>query len=206
MKLLLFSDLHSDFRRASKLIELSAEADVVVGAGDFCIARRGLEEIIKALAQIEKPTVLVPGNSESEEELKNACLSWKHANVLHGRQATINGTSFYGIGGGIPTTPFGSWSYDFTENEALELLRDCPKGGVLVSHSPPKGILDLSSDGSRLGSEAVRKTIRLKTPELVVCGHIHASWGKIERLGETTAINAGPRGILWDLKAGKAAI
>jgi Icc-related predicted phosphoesterase len=206
MKLLLFSDLHSDFRTASKLIELSAQVDVVVAAGDFCIARRGLQEIIKALAKIGKPTVLVPGNSESEEELKNACVSWKNANVLHGKQATINGTSFYGIGGGIPITPFGSWSYDFTEEEALELLRDCPAGGVLVSHSPPKGVLDLSSDGRSLGSEAVRKTLNLKAPKLVVCGHIHGSWGQIECLGKTTVINAGPKGILWDLKTGKAAI
>ena len=33
MKLLLFSDLHSDFSGASKLVELSRKVDVVVGAG-----------------------------------------------------------------------------------------------------------------------------------------------------------------------------
>ena len=84
MKLLLFSDLHSDFRGASKLVEMSKEVDVVVGAGDFCIGRRGLEKIINALAPIKKPTILVPGNSESEEELKNACRLWESAHALHG--------------------------------------------------------------------------------------------------------------------------
>jgi Icc-related predicted phosphoesterase len=200
MKLLLFSDLHSDFRTASKLVAISKDVDIVVGAGDFCIGRRGLEKIIIALSQIKKPTVLVPGNSESDEELTAACRLWKSAHVLHGRQVSIDGTTFFGIGGGIPTTPFGSWSYDFSEDEAYELLRDCPPGCILVSHSPPNGVLDLSSNGRRLGSRAVRETIEHRQPALVVCGHIHGSSGQTDRLGDITVINAGPRGIIHDLQ------
>ncbi len=199
MKLLLFSDLHSDFRTASKLVELSHDVDVVVGAGDLCNVRRGLNEIIRALSGMNRPTVLVPGNSESDLELIDACRTWSSAHVLHGGQATIDGVSFYGIGGGIPVTPFGSWSYDFTEKEAYDLLNDCPPGGVLVSHSPPKGILDISSDGRSLGSQAVRDTLEHKKPELVVCGHIHGSAGQTKHFGDTTVINAGPYGIIWSL-------
>jgi Icc-related predicted phosphoesterase len=199
MKLLVFSDLHNDFRTAAKLVELSNTVDVVVGAGDFCVVRRGLAEIIASLSAITKPTVLVPGNSETDEELLEACRSWKSARVLHGRQVTVAETSFFGIGGGIPITPFGSWSYDFSEQEAYDLLRDCPAGGVLVSHSPPAGVLDASSDGRSLGSQAVRDTILTNKPNLVVCGHIHGSAGQIDRLGDTTVINAGPQGIIWEL-------
>lgn len=199
MKLLVFSDLHSDFRTAAKLVQHSKTVDLVVGAGDFCVVRRGLDEIIAPLSAIEKPTVVVPGNSESTEELMQACRSWESAHVLHGSSATVDGVTFFGIGGGIPITPFGSWSYDFSEDEARDLLRDCPSGGVLVSHSPPRGVLDLSSDGRSLGSQAVRETVDEKQPKLVVCGHIHGSAGQIERIGETTIINAGPGGITWEL-------
>jgi len=199
MRLLLFSDLHSDFRMASDLAKLANDVDIVVGAGDFCIGRRGLEKIIRSLAQINKPPVLVPGNSESDDELIKACRFWKCAQILHGRQASIGGITFFGIGGGIPITPFGSWSYDFSEDEAFELLRNCPPGCILVSHSPPKGVLDLSSGGRSLGSRAVRDTIALKKPQLVVCGHIHGSAGQSNRLGQTNIINAGPRGIIYDL-------
>jgi Icc-related predicted phosphoesterase len=111
---------------------------------------------------------------------------------------TIAETSFFGIGGGIPITPFGSWSYDFSEEEAYDLLNDCPSGGVLVSHSPPAGVLDASSDGRSLGSQAIRKTILVNKPSLVVCGHIHGSAGQIDRIGDTTVINAGPQGIIWE--------
>ncbi len=199
MKLLVFSDLHSDYHTASKLIEASDTVDVVVGAGDFCIARRGLNEIIAALSVIKKPVVLVPGNSESMEELLEACRPWTNARVLHGSQTTIDGIIFFGIGGGIPITPFGDWSYDFSENEAFDLLRDCPIGSVLVSHSPPWGVLDVSSGGKNLGSQAVRETVNVKKPQLVICGHIHGSAGQIDRIGDTTVINAGPRGIVWEL-------
>ena len=89
MKLLVFSDLHNDFGTASKLVELSNTVDVVVGAGDFCVARRGLADIIAPLSAITKPTVLVPGNSESDEELLLACRSWKTARVLHGTRVTL---------------------------------------------------------------------------------------------------------------------
>jgi Icc-related predicted phosphoesterase len=199
MKLLLFSDIHSDTRAASKLVELSQDVDAVVGAGDYCIARRGLDDIIEALGKIKKPTLLVPGNSESEKELKTACLTWETATVLHGGLKVIDGISFFGIGGGIPVTPFGSWSYDFTEDQAHALLRNCPSGGVLISHSPPKGILDLSTDGRRLGSRAIRETINTKKPILVICGHIHGSSGQVAYIDEIAIINAGPEGMVWDL-------
>ena len=199
MKLLVFSDIHADLHAASNLVRRSADVDVVVGAGDYGMPRQGLGEMISALMKIEKPTALVSGNCENTGDLKSACLGWQNAHVLHGEQITIDGMPFYGIGGGIPITPFGSWSYDFSEDEASHLLKDSPSGGVLISHSPPKGILDISSVGRRLGSTALRDAIINKNPLLVVCGHIHASAGQIDRFGETTVINAGPKGIIWDL-------
>ena len=199
MKLLLFSDLHSDFIAASKLVQLSRKADVVIGAGDFCVARRGLGDIIAALSAVKKPAVLVAGNAESHEELIQACRSWPTVHVLHGSRTTLDDVTFYGIGGGIPLTPFGAWSWDFSEDEAKRLLQDLQPGGVLISHSPPKGVLDMSSDGRSLGSEAVREAIGVKKPKLVVCGHIHGSAGQTSRLGSTDVINAGPDGIMWEL-------
>jgi Icc-related predicted phosphoesterase len=58
--------------------------------------------------------------------------------------------------------------------------------------------LDLSSDGRHLGSQAVRDILEVRKPDLVVCGHIHGSAGQTDRFGETTVINAGPQGIIWE--------
>jgi Icc-related predicted phosphoesterase len=201
MKLLLFSDVHRDINKCQKLVELAhTEAiDVVVGAGDFGSFRRGLEAVISTLSKISKPAILVPGNSESDTELLEACQTWPAATVLHGTGTTVDQVNFWGIGGGIPVTPFGPWSFDFTEEAAKALLADCPPAAVLVSHSPPKGVVDRDSSGRNLGSVAIRETILFRQPRLVVCGHIHAAAGQYTMLGETPVVNAGPEGIIWDL-------
>ena len=201
MKLLLFSDLHCDAAAAANLVRRAAEADidVVIGAGDFANGRAGIAVCIDILRAIDRPAILVPGNNESADELRAACRSWRKAHVLHGSGVTVGGISFYGLGGGVPVTPFGAWSYDFSEAEATALLANCPPGGVLVTHSPPKGAVDRSSRGDSLGSTAVRDTVLRCRPHLVVCGHIHGSAGCVESLGESTVINAGPFGIIWDL-------
>jgi len=203
MKLLLFSDLHQNAAAARSLVQRSRGVDVVIGAGDFANCRYGLETCLDILRAVEVPTILVAGNNESTEELVAACRDWPHAQALHGSGVTVAGVEFYGLGGGVPVTPFGSWSYDFTEEQATALLADCPAGCVLVSHSPPKGAVDITSSGQSLGSTAVRKVIDRQRPVLVVCGHIHACGGQTMQLGQTTVINAGPRGVAWKLGAPK---
>lgn len=202
MKLLLFSDRHTDTSAARRIVELAEGADVVVGAGDFANIRRGISTCIEILREIQVPTVLVPGNNESYEELVAACAKWRNATVLHGTSVEIAGLPFFGIGGGIPITPFGDWSYDFSEDDAAHLLQGCPAGGVLVSHSPPKGAVDLSSSGQSLGSTAVRDAVIRLKPRLVVCGHIHGSAGQRGCIGNTPIINAGPGGVMVDIRNG----
>ena len=198
MKLLVFSDLHRDRDAARSLVERSVEADILVGAGDFAVMRHGIDEVIEILREVDKPTVLVPGNGESDVELREACAGWASAHVLHGEVATLEGIPFYGIGGGIPVTPFGEWSFDLTEDEAEEMLTRCPKEGVLVSHSPPHGHVD-EAGGRHLGSHAVLDTIERVSPRLVVCGHIHGCWGQRSMVGRALVLNAGPEGQLLEL-------
>jgi len=200
MKLLLFSDLHCSSSAARRMVELASGVDVVIGAGDFANMRRGIDVTIEILRAIERPAVLVPGNGESVEELRAASRDWPSVQVLHGSGVKLEGVEFFGIGGGIPVTPFGEWSYDFSEDQAEELLAGCPEGGVLVSHSPPKGAVDVSSGGQSLGSTAVRRVIEVKRPKLVVCGHIHDCSGQSTKIGDTVVVNAGPGGMVHNLE------
>ena len=193
MRILAFSDLHRDLDQAARLVELSGDADVVIGAGDFASVHEGLAEAIEALAAIETPTVLVPGNNETEEALREAAAAWPAATVLHGESADIEGVAFFGLGAGIPITPW-DWSFDLSDDEARERLDACPDGGVLVVHSPPHGHVDASSAGDHLGSAAILAAIEAKRPRLAVCGHIHESWGERSRIGDTEVVNLGPDG------------
>ena len=193
MKLLAFSDLHRDLGQAAKLVEMSAEADVVIGAGDFASVHEGLGETIGALAAIETPTVLVPGNNETEDALREAAVSWSAATVLHGGGMTIDGTEFFGLGAGVPVTPW-DWSFDLDEQVAAEKLAPCPAEAILVLHSPPQGHCDDNGGGDHFGSQALLHAIEEKRPRLAVCGHIHESWGCQSQIGETPVRNLGPAG------------
>ena len=193
MRILAFSDLHRDLDQAARLVEMSADADVVIGAGDFASVHDGLAETIGALAGIETPAVLVPGNNETEDALREAATAWPAATVLHGDGTEIGGVEFFGLGAGVPITPW-DWSFDLSDDDAAERLADCPDGGVLVVHSPPQGHADASSAGDHLGSVAILDAIESKQPRLAVCGHIHESWGERSRIGETEVVNLGPSG------------
>jgi Icc-related predicted phosphoesterase len=198
MRLLAFSDLHRDLDQAATLVELAEGADVVIGAGDFASIHEGLAETIDALVAIETPTILVPGNNETEAALREATASWPAAVVLHGEWAEIDGRAFFGLGAGVPITPW-DWSFDLSDDEAAELLAACPTDAVLVVHSPPLGHVDQSGAGDHLGSPAIRDAIEAKRPQLAVCGHIHESWGRESAIGPTRIANLGPAGSWFEL-------
>jgi uncharacterized protein len=198
VRVLAFSDLHRDLEQAVRLVQMAPEADVVIAAGDFASIHEGLDETIAALTPIEKPTVLVPGNNETEEALRAACEGWPAANVLHGEGTEIEGVEFFGLGAGIPVTPW-DWSFDLDEEAAAEALAPCPPEAVLVLHSPPKGHCDRSSSGEHLGSEAELRAIEARRPRLAVCGHIHEAWGERSRIGPTPVYNLGPSGTSIEL-------
>lgn len=194
MRVLAFSDLHLARNRATDLVAASAQADLVIGAGDFCNGRQGLDEAMGMLSGIAAPMVLVPGNAESAEELTAAAPDGAH--VLHGTGMTLGGLRLFGLGYGVPVTPFGDWSCDLTEAEAAELLDRCEAADVLIVHSPPKGHGDTTSQGVSVGSVAVRDAVERLQPGHVFCGHIHDSWGYRGTIGRSQIANLGPK-VHW---------
>jgi Icc-related predicted phosphoesterase len=142
--------------------------------------------------------VLVPGNNETEDALRAASAEWSGATVLHGSGKAIDGVPFYGLGAGVPITPW-EWSFDLDEEAAAEMLAPCPDNAVLVLHSPPHGHCDSSGSGDHLGSEALLQGIEAKQPRLSVCGPIHESWGCRSEIGATPLHNLGPAGTWIEL-------
>jgi Icc-related predicted phosphoesterase len=193
VKILAFSDIHRDTDQAARLVEISADADLVIGAGDFASMHEGLEEIIAALAPIETPTLLVPGNNERLDALRAAAASWPSATVLHGEGTTIDGVEFFGLGAGIPTTPW-EWSFDLSEEEAAAMIAPAPAGCFLVLHSPPYGHCDGGDPDTHFGSQALLAAVEEKRPRQVVFGHIHEAWGCESAVGDSPLRNLGPSG------------
>ena len=68
---------------------------------------------------------------------------------------------------------------------------DMNKSSIIVSHTPPYGVLDI---GRRFGIEHIGSTelrdfvVKNKIP-LVICGHVHGYGGYIGNIGKTTVVN-----------------
>jgi uncharacterized protein len=188
-RILAFSDLHAARNRAEAIIAAAENADLVIGAGDFCNFRQGLAPVMDWFAPIAAKLVVVPGNAESADELRAATL----ATVLHGQATTMAGLRIFGLGYAVPVTPFGDWSCDLTEADAAAMLGAMLPGiDILISHSPPKGVADRNSGGLSLGAASVRAAIERAQPRYCLSGHIHESWGQTGAIGSTTVINLGP--------------
>ena len=197
MKLLAFSDLHASKPRADQIVAASAQADLVLGAGDFCNMRQGLDAAMDLLAGLRAPMLAIPGNAESPDELSAALQDG--TTMLHATGCQIDGLTFFGLGCAVPPTPFGPWSVDLNEDEAETLLAACDHADVLLLHSPPKGVADRTSSGHSVGSVAIRDAIERIQPRLAVCGHIHDCWGATGQIGTTRVVNLGPTPNWFDL-------
>lgn len=191
MRLLAFSDVHCDLGAVEALAERAGAFDAVAGVGDFASMHEGLEPTLAPLRGLAVPLLLVPGNNETEDALRAACAGWDGVTVLHGEGAEIDGVAFYGLGAGVPTTPW-DWSFDLTEDEAAARLAAMPDGAVLLSHSPPKGHVDKG-----LGSTAVLDAG--SRARAVLCGHIHEEWTGESRIGDALVRNLGPDGFELEL-------
>lgn len=194
MKILAFSDLHMARSRAADVVAASAGADLVIGAGDFCNMREGLDEAMAMLRGISAPMVVVPGNAESHDELSDAANA--NMTVLHGSGCEIAGLKVFGLGYAVPETPFGGWSCDLSEAQAETLLDSCTEADIMVVHSPPKGVADATSTGVSVGSQSIRSAISRVQPKLALCGHVHDCWGQEGLIGATLVRNLGPT-VSW---------
>ncbi|MEP3347270.1 MAG: metallophosphoesterase [Litoreibacter sp.] len=199
MKLLAFSDLHRDINAARTIVSASADADVVVGAGDFSTRSFGLHDTLDILVHCKAPLILVHGNHDNAPELAQQCKSDANIHYLHGQSVSISGTTFFGFGGDTHPNGGVSKNHSISEAEAAQYLAPCPQGVILVTHTPPNGIADLYEDGTHGGSTAVRDAIEATTPRLTLCGHIHNSWGAEGHIGASHIRNLGPAPVWFDL-------
>lgn len=193
MKILAFSDLHRSTDAAQAIIDASPQADVVVGAGDFATQGSGLRDTIDLLRAVRASMVLVAGNHDDLDELRSACGGNNSIHVLHGEATIVAGIPFFGLGFEIPAGKRDEpWNRRLEEAEAATMIRGCPPGAVLVTHSPPFGCADVQRGGAHEGSRAIRDAVTSMKPRLHLCGHIHHAWGTCGLIGQCRVHNLGP--------------
>jgi hypothetical protein len=189
------TDSHGDTRVLDRLDAELAAADVVILAGDITSFgdRKDVERVIHAFRARCKLLLAVSGNCDPPavgQYIDEIGIG------LHGRNRTINGVVFVGLGGSLPC--LGRTPNENTEDQ-LERMLECGADGippdvpmVLISHEPPYNTaIDNARYGGHVGSVSVRTFIEQYQPLLCISGHIHESRG-IDAIGPTRIVNPGP--------------
>ena len=197
MKLLIFSDIHSDLKALERLID--TEADYYFAAGDLVSWSRGLDRAGEILRRRAERMYVLPGNHESPSQITAFCDKFGFHD-FHGKSTEIGGFHVAGLGCSSPT-PFNTPG-EYSEAELAARL--APFAGlqplILICHCPPKSsLLDRAGEGMHFGSTAVARFIQQNQPLYFFCGHIHEAEGVTDRLGVTIGRNVGKRGHLLDL-------
>ena len=188
MKFTIISDTHNHHHE----IEIP-QGDVLIHAGD--ITERGhKEEVIDFLEWFSKQPhphkIFIGGNHDIYmDRYPVDLLELIPENVIYLRNngLTINKLKIWGS----PVTPdFMDWSFGKERSKMDEHWKYMPEDiDILITHTPPYGILDQSSQHISLGCKFLLKKVKELKPKYHIFGHIHASYG-IHKTEATTFINA----------------
>ncbi|HTS63369.1 MAG TPA: metallophosphoesterase [Candidatus Acidoferrales bacterium] len=197
MKLLLFSDIHNDWKTLERI--LSVDADYYISAGDQVSWGRGLDRCGETLKTRGQRVWVLPGNHESAAQIAQMCAQYG-LNDFHERHIQIGRWNVAGLGYSSPT-PFNTPG----EYSEVELARRLTAFAaldplVLVCHAPPRDTaLDQVRPGVHAGSTAVREFIEKHQPAHFFCGHIHEAEGVEIAMGKTRARNLGKKAWMLEL-------
>lgn len=188
------ADIHGRIEAVGRMADALQAADVVVLAGDVTNFGRQAEamEVVDAFEHHGARLLAVPGNCDFPEV--GQVFSSGGINI-HGDCRVVNGVGFVGLGGSL-VTPFGTpGEYSeaelegFLDRAAARLPEGLPL--ILVSHQPPINTLcDRLSNGTHVGSHAVRRFIETRRPLACFTGHIHEAFG-MDTIDATPIVNPG---------------
>ncbi len=185
MKLVAVADTHRAFEKLKV-----PDGDVFIQAGDIDVYN--VSDAIrynKWLGRLpHKHKLIVGGNhdqwlAENTMDYKRSVLS--NGTYLENSGVEIDGVKFWGS----PITPtFNDWFFMADRGESIARYWDLvPEDtDVIITHGPPKNILDAAPRGcwfDYVGCEDLLKKIKRIKPKIHFFGHIHFSAGIEEKHG-----------------------
>jgi uncharacterized protein len=197
MKLLIFSDIHNDWKTLERL--LARDADYYIAAGDQVTWAKGIERCGEILKSRGDKVWVLPGNHESAAQVAEMCEKNRLHN-FHEQHFQVGRWQVAGLGYSSPT-PFNTPG-EYSEPQIAQRLLpfEALDPLVLICHAPPYGTrLDQIRPGLHAGSRSIREFIDRKQPAYFFCGHIHEAEGVVEQFGATRAQNVGKRAYLLEL-------
>ena len=188
MHLTLLSDTHGLHRELSSAV---GSGDLIIHAGDITEygTAEELEDFTDWFSGLPfKNKVFIAGNHDLALEEGTCLAHWRAklppgTHYLENETLTVAGLKIWGS----PCSPyFMGMAFNKRRGEALrQVWEQIPQNtDILVTHTPPFGVLD---DG--LGCEELSDRLVTVKPKMHLFGHIHRGYG-LQESGKTKFINA----------------
>ena len=169
------------------------EYDLIISCGDL-----NAQYLSFLVTMSGKPLFYVHGNHDTDYKYHPP---WG-CDCIDDAIVEYNGIHFLGLGGCLRYHP---GRYQYTEAEMRRRIRRLSwrlkrLGGVdvVVTHAPPQGLGD-GDDPAHWGFAALRTLLDKHHPTYLLHGHVHMSYGEVDRVREyrgTTLINTCERYVL----------
>jgi len=185
MKILAFSDLHEEEAALESLARLAPSYDHVFICGDVSRSVSFAQDVVKFFPN----SFIIPGNWDNERvgKVLSSSKRW-----VHGKRAELgDGLNVVGFGYSVPT-PFFTYGERSEEEIYAQMSKlEIDRNTLLLTHSPPKGLLDDAPLGRHIGSVSILKIIEEKKPLAAFFGHAHEALG-VKQHGATTLVKLPP--------------
>lgn len=173
-RVLHISDVHCRNDMLERALD-RGDYDIVAATGDFeCV-----DTVRLLLEKARGPVAAVTGNLDNPGVMR---LLREREVLLDGRVREVAGLIFAGVGG---VEVAGS----------IRMLKSrLPQRSVdiLLTHHPPRGVLDRALIGVRAGLRELWDLIDLLAPRFHLFGHVHESPGALRGEKGTVFVNPGP--------------
>jgi Icc-related predicted phosphoesterase len=185
MKILFISDTH----RLHEKVEIPKNVDCIIHCGDEANSAQEhwnedeSRQFFKWYSDLPvDKKIFVPGNHSTA--ISHGLIKPEHfpdIEFLIHEETSIGPYSVFGS----PYTPeYGkSWAYMKKRNRMKIVWESVPDVDILLTHGPPKGILDLTHDRDKrsqvvqVGCKSLRNRVEDMKPILHVFGHVHDEEG-----------------------------
>jgi Icc-related predicted phosphoesterase len=207
LRILGLADLHDRAEMLERVSEV--DADLIAFCGDLHngSGRRAAEPVAAALACLDLPVLIVPGNMDHRDVVPEI---WRDAGLimLHRSSFRFGDFGFLGMGGMVVHNPQrleNPARYYHRDEEVFDSLAKTyqevsgSKRVIVLTHQPPRDTRDAVYTGEHTGCFSLRRFLEEYQPDLLLCGHIHEDRGE-SQVGPTRIVNVG------ELRQGHAAI
>jgi len=181
MKIFAISDTHGRHEQ----VQIPEGTDMLIHAGDFSnikLPAMNHNEVNLFLIWLEKQPVkykvIIAGNHDTSIEARFITKKdFKDRGIIYLEHELIEieGIKIFGS----PYTPeFHNWAFNRSRNKLGRIWDSIPDDiHVLITHGPPKGILDSASRdkhvSEHVGCSALLKKVLKVEPKIHITGHIH---------------------------------